>query len=172
MRTMRIVEVKGRAMQDVRMRIGKHTERDPNKDEQYTPKWLFDRMGIVFELDVAAPIGGAPHVPARRYYTQADDGLAQSWEGLVFMNPPYSGAKPWVQKFITHNNGIALLPFSKSRWFWELWQSADGILAIPDDLKFDTPSLKQNKIFMQVALFAYGQKAKDTLMNSGIGKVR
>ena len=172
MHSLWIVEVKGSAMSDMRMRIGKHTERNPNKDEQYTPKWLFDRMGIVFDLDVAAPIGGAPYVPAHRYYTKIDDGLAEAWEGLVFMNPPYSAAKLWVEKFIQHGNGIALLPFSKSRWFWELWESADAIVAIRNDLKFETPSKQENKIFMQVALFAYGDEAKNALSKAEISRVR
>ena len=154
------------------MLLGKHTERDPLKDEQYTPKWLFDHMGIVFDLDVAAPIGGAPHVPARRYYTQADDGLAQTWEGLVFMNPPYSNAKPWVEKFMEHGNGIALLPFSKSQWFWNLWQQASAVSAILGDVKFETPIEKTNKIFMQVALFGMGNKAQEVLNNAKISKVR
>lgn len=154
------------------MLLGKNKPLDPNKDEQYTPKWLFDRMGIVFDLDVAAPIGGAPHVPAHRYYTQEDDGLAQTWQGLVFMNPPYSRAKPWVEKFIIHNNGIALLPWSKSQWSWNLWELADGIAVVPKDVKFQVPSGKVKSIFMQVGLFALGDQALEVLNNSKIGKVR
>ena len=154
------------------MKIGKHSERDPLKDEQYTPKWIFDHMGIEFDLDVAAPTGGAPHVPARRYYTVVEDGLIQPWSGLVFMNPPYSAAKPWVEKFMAHGNGIALLPFSKSQWFWQLWDNASGVSAILGDVKFETPTDKTNKIFMQVALFAMGEQAKEVLMNAKISRVR
>jgi len=154
------------------MKIGKHSERDPLKDEQYTPKWIFDHMGIQFDLDVAAPTGGAPHVPARRYYTEGDDGLTQPWDGLIFMNPPYSQAKPWVEKFMRHGNGIALLPFSKSQWFWELWEKASGVSAILGDVKFETPTEKTNKIFMQVALFAMGEQAKEILTNANISRVR
>ena len=154
------------------MLLGNNKPYDPNKDEQYTPKWLFERMGIVFDLDVAAPIGGAPHVPARRYYTKEDDGLVQAWEGLVFMNPPYSNAKPWVEKFITHNNGIALLPWSKSKWSWDLWEIADGVMVVPNNVKFQQPSGESKNIFMQVGLFALGKQALEVLNNSGIGKVR
>ena len=154
------------------MLIGRNKPIDPNKDEQFTPKLLFDRMGIVFDLDVAAPIGGAPHVPAHRYYTKEDDGLAQSWEGLVFMNPPYSKAKPWVEKFISHGNGIALLPLSKSQWFWDLWKDCDGVIVVPINIKFETPSGKSNNIFMQTGLFAMGAYALQVLTNSSIGKVR
>ena len=154
------------------MKIGRHSQRDPLKDEQYTPRWMFDHMGIEFDLDVAAPTGGAPHVPARRYYTEAEDGLVQPWSGLVFMNPPYSAAKPWVEKFMAHGNGIALLPFSKSQWFWALWEQSSAVSAILGDVKFETPTDKTNKIFMQVALFAMGEQAKQVLINAKISRVR
>ena len=129
-------------------------------------------MGIQFDLDVAAPTGGAPYVPARRYYTAVEDGLVQPWLGLVFMNPPYSSAKPWVEKFIAHNNGIALLPFSKSQWFRDLWERSSAISAVLKDVEFETPTDKKNKIFMQVALFAMGEQAKEVLMNAKISRVR
>jgi hypothetical protein len=154
------------------MKMGRHSQRDPLKDEQYTPRWMFDHMGIEFDLDVAAPTGGAPHVPARRYYTEAEDGLVQPWSGLVFMNPPYSSAKPWVEKFMAHGNGIALLPFSKSQWFRDLWEQSSAISAVLKDVEFETPTDKKNKIFMQVALFAMGEQAKEVLINAKISRVR
>jgi hypothetical protein len=154
------------------MLIGKNKPVDLTRNEQYTPKWIFDRMGIEFDLDVAAPIGGAPHVPARRFYSQEDDGLAQAWEGLIWMNPPYSNAKPWVEKFIKHQFGIALLPLSKSQWFWDLWRSADGVLVVPMDVKFEKGNGKPNSIFMQTGLFAMGMGPLEVLNKSGIGKVR
>lgn len=50
-------------------------------DDCYTPRWVFDAMGLDFDLDVAAPPGGPWHVPAKRYFTAEDDGLAQGWGG-------------------------------------------------------------------------------------------
>lgn len=154
------------------MQIGKHSTRDPYKDEQYTPKWLFDRMGIRFDLDVAAPIGGAKDVPASKYYTKEDDGLVQSWQGFIFMNPPYSKSKPWVEKFINHNNGIALLPFSKAQWFWDLWELADGISLVKQDVKFTRPDGESKSIFMPVALIGLGSQARLVLEKAEISKVR
>jgi hypothetical protein len=29
-----------------------------DSDEQYTPKWIFDALGVEFDLDVCAPQGG------------------------------------------------------------------------------------------------------------------
>lgn len=62
-------------------------------DEWYTPARVFHALGTVFDLDVAAPAGGAPHVPCRRYLTKADDGLTAPWSGCVWMNPPFGGAQ-------------------------------------------------------------------------------
>ena len=77
-------------------------------DDCYTPRWVFDAMGLEFDLDVAAPPGGPWHVPAKRYYTAQDDGLAQPWDGLVWCNPPYSNYLPWAEKWATHDRGVLM----------------------------------------------------------------
>ena len=57
---------------------------DITTNDYYTPKWLFDAMGIEFDIDVAAPVHGIPWIPAKRWFSQADDGLAQEWGGGWF----------------------------------------------------------------------------------------
>jgi hypothetical protein len=57
-------------------------------DDYYTPPWIFETLGLTFDLDVASPPGGIDWIPARRYFTIADDGLSQPWQGFVWMNPP------------------------------------------------------------------------------------
>lgn len=101
---------------------------EKTSDDYYTPSWVFERMGIEFDLDVASPPGGIPWIPTRRFFTQEDDGLAQPWEGRVWMNPPYSKPAPWVDRFIRHGNGVTLLPFMKSAWFEHIWNAADAIV--------------------------------------------
>lgn len=100
-------------------------------DDVFTPSWLFERLGLRFDLDVAAPPGGAALVPADHFYDQAADGLASPWFGRVWMNPPYSGVTPWVDRFIQHRHGVALVPFARSRWLNRLWDQAEAI-ALPD----------------------------------------
>lgn len=101
-------------------------------DDYFTPAWVFERMGIEFDLDVAAPDGGVSWIPARRFLTKADDGLATDWTGRVWMNPPFSQATPWVAKFIAHGNGVALLPQAKSAWHLAIWRQADAV-CLPAD---------------------------------------
>lgn len=97
-------------------------------DEWYTPRWIFDAAGLVFDMDVCAPV--APEFrtcPARRYLTVLDDGLTTPWDGLVWMNPPYSSPAPWVDRFIEHPAGLALLPAANSPWRGRYLKAADGV---------------------------------------------
>jgi len=42
---------------------------------------------------------GVPNVPATRHYIAQDNGLVQSWEGRVFLNPPFGpGVERWFSK--------------------------------------------------------------------------
>jgi hypothetical protein len=52
----------------------------------YTPPEIFSALGLTFDLDPCSP-GPGHWMSARHVYTKADDGLAQSWQGCVFMNP-------------------------------------------------------------------------------------
>lgn len=78
-------------------------------DDWYTPEWVFDGLGLTFDLDVAAPEGGLEWVPAREYYTESDDGLSQPWFGLVWCNPPYSTPAAWCYKWADYPEGLILL---------------------------------------------------------------
>lgn len=66
--------------------------------EWETPKDFFDRQDAVyhFDLDVCATPDNAK---CGRYFTQEQDGLAQTWTGRCWMNPPYGRTiGKWVQK--------------------------------------------------------------------------
>lgn len=116
-----------------RRRAGTVSEDESEKgsDEYYTPAWIFDELGLEFDLDVSAPPGGPLHVPAKRFYTKADDGLTSPWDGRIWMNPPYSLCAAFVGKFLQHRNGVALLAAFKSQWFNDL------IVLLPPALLFD-----------------------------------
>jgi hypothetical protein len=142
-------------------------------DDYYTPKWLFDALRVEFDIDVCAPMQGIPWLPAKRWFSQADDGLAQDWGGqFVWMNPPYGNPRTWVHKFIQNGNGIALLGSARSRWFNELWDIADAIVATPNDLKFVRPDGEFKTISYQTFMFALGKKGANSLKQANIGRVR
>jgi hypothetical protein len=135
-------------------------------DDYYTPAWVFERMGITFDLDVCAPPGGIDWIPAARYYTQADDGLLQPWQGRVWMNPPYSTPTPWVERFIGHAWGVALLPHSASPWHRSLWERATAWVAV-DRFQF-TATHRNGWSFMPVFFAAFGDDCCDAISRLGV----
>ena len=139
-------------------------------DDWYTPKWIFDTLGLTFDIDVASPPGGVPWIPARSRFTIADDGLAQPWNGLVWMNPPFSKLSPWVHKFLDHGNGIALTPFGKSKWLGHIWNSGATVIPLTESLKFTKPDGSFYPMNFGCVLWAMGTQAQTALKN--LGKTR
>lgn len=98
-------------------------------DEWYTPRWLFSALGIQFGVDVCAPLDRTySAVPADRHLTIEDDGLAQSWSGTVWCNPPYSKPEPWARRMIHHGDGLLLthMPMNAA-WCVDVWEACDAI---------------------------------------------
>jgi hypothetical protein len=134
-------------------------------DEHYTPRWVFERMAITFDLDVCSLAGGLPWIPAERAYAIEDDGLAQPWLGRVWMNPPYSNAKPWVHRFIEHGHGIALLPHAKSIWHSEIWDAADALAQPPRRVIFISGD---GDVSLPTFFAAFGDECVDAISRLGV----
>lgn len=81
-------------------------------------RWLDDEFG--FELDVCALPETAK---CARYFTPADDGLAQSWEGVCWMNPPYGRAiVDWMRKaYEESQRGCTVVCLVPARTDTEWW---------------------------------------------------
>lgn len=133
--------------------------------EWYTPPWVFEALGLAFDLDPCHPEGDRlPWVPAAKVYTKADDGLAQPWEGRVWMNPPYGdpenacprkckkkacvkrgyhlteafpGSIAWLAKMHEHRHGLALV-FARTgpEWFQKYVTQADAVFFFNRRIKF------------------------------------
>lgn len=105
----------------------------------YTPPWIFERLGLEFDLDPCSPVGGVPWIPAKKHYSLVDDGLTQDWENdLVWLNPPYGVATgAWLNKMHNHRKGIALV-FSRTdcAWYHDFVSKADAILFLRGRVKF------------------------------------
>ena len=135
-------------------------------DDYYTPAWVFERMGLEFDLDVCAPPGGIPWIPAKRYFTMEDDGLLQPWEGRVWMNPPYGSATAWVSKFIAHGNGVALVPHAKSAWHITLLAQAHATAEPERYFDFHGGSIPYPVFFA-----AFGAECVDAISRLGVVRV-
>lgn len=104
----------------------------------YTPPWIFERLGLEFDLDPCAPPGGVSWIPAANHYSIQDDGLSKHWDGFVWLNPPYGKHTPdWLARMHRHRNGVALV-FSRTdcRWFHDYVAHADAILFMKGRVQF------------------------------------
>jgi len=142
-----------------------HWETIGQSDEWYTPKSVFDALGERFDLDVAAPDHGRTFVPATSFITE--DSLNKEWHGFVWMNPPFgtrNALVPWLSKFFTHGNGIALVPDRTSAdWFRQAWAQSNLVLFTPK-LRFHKPDGTVGKSpSTGTTLFAAGERAEKAL---------
>lgn len=143
-----------------------------NSDQHFTPQELFASLNCVFDLDVAG-FHGQNHVPATKVFCECcHDGLKQVWSGFVWMNPPYSNPTPWIHRFIQHNNGLALLPITRGKWWDLVWASNGHILPTLYNFKFVRPDGVKRDITFRTMLFGLGQTSYQALVNSKLGKVR
>jgi len=119
-----------------------HWEDIGKSDDWLTPSYIFDALGERFDLDVAHPPTRVSHVPCRRAYSE--QGLSRPWVGFVWMNPPFGGRNaiaPWVEQFMRHGNGIALVPDRTSApWFQKWAVGSDLILFVGRKIRFEKPN--------------------------------
>lgn len=114
-------------------------------DDWYTPAYIFEALGVQFDLDVAAPPVGPRHVPAKRWLSRNEGGLSTEWPkgDFVWMNPPFGHQRTkreWLAKFFAHGNGIALLPDRTSApWWQEYAPRASAVLFVSPKVKFERP---------------------------------
>ena len=140
--------------------------------EWYTPAWIFDALGILFDLDPASPHDHPTAVPAANKYTVFDDGLKLPWSGRVWLNPPYSRVTgAWVRRMIEHGDGI-LLVFSRTdaAWCQQAMTNATAILFVAGRVQFDPGHENKQKVSRCGAgtvLFAFGDACADALRNLG-----
>lgn len=101
-----------------------------------------------------------------------DRSLERSWNGFVWMNPPFGGRNglvPWMDKFFAHGNGVALTPDRTSAPWWQAAaRRADAVLFVSGKIRFIKPDGTVGKHpGTGTTLFAVGQKGIDALTHAG-----
>src|SRR5574338_436317 len=148
------------------MNITPQTKTNKGCQEWATPQWLIDwienETGPI-DLDVCA---SPKNAKAPRFFTEADDGLKQCWEGMnVFCNPPYKETSKWVNKAIhelshrpEHHTYIWFLaPASTgTRWFHKAWERG-SLRLFKGRVRFEPPpGVKASTPSIDNALFCFG----------------
>jgi ParB family chromosome partitioning protein len=100
-------------------------------DEWYTPVRFIEAARAVLgdiDLDPASSTSANLVVQARRYFTVDNDGLSQEWHGRVWLNPPYSDTKLWVDKLVAEYTAgrvseavLTIFANTSTQYFKPLW---------------------------------------------------
>lgn len=105
-----------------------------------TPQDFFDKQNAIygFTLDVCAT---ADNAKCARYFTEADDGLAQPWQGVCWMNPPYGRTiGHWMRKAYESSLAgatvVCLVPSRTDTRWWHDYAMKGQIEFIRGRLKF------------------------------------
>jgi hypothetical protein len=118
--------------------VDREAKHSSKSNEWYTPAEYVEAAREVLggiDLDPASCEQANRIVKATRFYTKDDDGLAQPWNGRVFLNPPYgktggkSNQEIWSQRLL-HFYRFGQVPAAillvnaepGNRWFRPLWR--------------------------------------------------
>lgn len=137
---------------------------DSDGDSWFTPSWLFDQLGLTFDVDVCAPRQPEQRTaPAAHYFTEDDDGLATDWFGIVWCNPPYSKPEAWADKMIAHGNGLLLTHVpNNAAWAVRAQRAADAVRLI-QSMHFVRPNGATQRPGYSLMLLAFGHDAATAL---------
>jgi hypothetical protein len=111
-------------------------------DQWLTPPDIIVRVSAVMRgIDLDPCAEHAKAVPAKRHFTIEDDGLAQTWSGRVYMNPPYGDViDSWVEKLLSEDGvteAIALVPSrTDTHWFRRFYPTNAPVCFFDGRLKF------------------------------------
>lgn len=113
-----------------------------NKDLWSTPQDFYDSLDKKYNFTLD-PCATAQNAKCSNFYTEQDDGLSKDWSGnTVFVNPPYSNVKAWVNKALIEsrkpNTTIVMLVAARTdtKFFHEYCTKANQILFVKGRLKF------------------------------------
>lgn len=113
--------------------------------EWYTPKQYIESarkvMGSI-DLDPASSKEAQKIVRATKYYDSKADGLTKKWKGNIWLNPPYSNVKLFVDKLLDSpfDQAIVLVNnATETEWFARLAERSSAMVFHTGRIKFATP---------------------------------
>lgn len=113
-------------------------------DNWSTPQALFAALDAEFGFSIDAAASPA-NAKCGRYFTRHDDGLAQQWDGTVWLNPPYGrGIGAWVRKAWESSQAgatvVCLIPARTDTSYWHDYvMRAAEVRFIAKRIAFDHP---------------------------------
>lgn len=132
---------------------GKWHPARPSSNEWYSPSWIVEPARAVLgsiDLDPASCAEANETIRAARFYTAADDGMAQPWRGRVWLNPPYSDRDliRWVTKLVAARasgavpEAVVLLPaYTETRMSQAALAACDAVCFPARRVQFHRPGL-------------------------------
>ncbi len=152
--------------------------------EWYTPRYIFDALGVEFDLDPCSPGKDiVPWIPAKEHFVRQDNGLRKRWVGNVWMNPPYfADREQWWSRMMMHNHGIGLAyARTDTQWFQQYVRFADSICFIDERVRFICAEeagryakgidVEKRNGNVGSILIAYGRDNTKALLQSNLGLI-
>lgn len=146
--------------------MSSHEHQSPQTDDWQTPPDIIAALPR-FDLDPCASDQQRTDTAERKIHWP-NNGLAEQWNGAVWLNPPYSrnAIMPWLEKMSNHGNGVALLPARiETHWFHRcVWPSASALFVFRGRLTYlhrevlsERGACKNNAMFPSL-LVSYGDE--------------
>lgn len=152
--------------------IGGHERHGRGGNVWLTPPEVLAALGQ-FDLDPCAAPEPRPWPTAARMISPPSCGLRASWEGRVWLNPPYDHhAWKWLQKLADHGCGTALI-FARTEtagFVATVWQRATALLFLHGRLHFHHPDGRRAAANSGApsVLVAYGDADANGLATCGL----
>lgn len=147
----------------------KHVKKENKNDNWLTPKALIKSLGY-FDLDPCCP-NQMPWRTAKKMICLPNNGLEKPWKGRVWCNPPFSKPLPWIEKMISHQNGILLLSGKgpETKWGQLALNKCEAVLFLKGRPLFFYENGEESKgKWMPIMLLAFGRTNATILKSSNL----